>query len=224
MNHVAEAAGRRERKKRQTRARIQDAALELFAEHGFRPTTIAAIAERADVATRTVAVHFPAKEDLLFADDPFTPSSLGRRLALRTPGETTLDALRDWMVTTMRELDAETAAGSGDGAPIWRRRAIRLRLVVDDDDLSGRARAGYRDLEKLVAAGIGQDLDLAADALIPRLAATTTVAGLREIYATAEAKAAEGMTELIPLVDRVLDFARAGIAAQPTSTAADRTS
>lgn len=90
--------------------------------------------------------------------------------------------------------------------------------------LSGRARAGYRDLEKLVAAGIGQDLDLVADALIPRLAATTTVAGLREIYATAEAKAAEGMTELIPLVDRVLDFARAGIAAQPTSTAADRTS
>jgi hypothetical protein len=123
------------------------------------------------------------------------------------------------MVATMRELDAETAAGSGHGAPIWRRRAIRLRLVADDDDLSGRARAGYRDLEKLVAAGVGEDLDQAADALIPRLAAITTVAGLREIYATSEAKAAEGITELIPLVDRVLDFARAGIAALPTSTA-----
>jgi AcrR family transcriptional regulator len=209
---VAEATGRRERKKRQTRARIQDAALELFAEHGFRQTTVAAIAERADVATRTVAVHFPAKEDLLFADDPFTPDSLGRRLAARAQGESTLDALREWMVATMRGLDADTAAGSGDGALIWRRRAIRSRLVVQDDDLSGRARAGYRDLEKLVAAGVGQDLGLAADALVPRLTAITTVAGLREIYATSEAGAASGMAELVPLVDRVLDFARAGIA------------
>jgi AcrR family transcriptional regulator len=209
---VTEAAGRRERKKRQTRARIQDAALELFAEHGFRQTTVAAIAERADVATRTVAVHFPAKEDLLFADDPFTPGSLGRRLAARARGESTLDALRDWMVTTMRGLDADTAAGSGDGGRIWRRRAIRSRLVVEDDELSGRARAGYRDLEKLVAAGVGEDLGLAADALVPRLTAITTVAGLREIYATAEAGSADGMAELVPLVDRVLDFARAGIA------------
>jgi AcrR family transcriptional regulator len=209
---VEETSGRRERKKWQTRARIQDAAMELFAEHGFRQTTVAAIAERADVATRTVAVHFPAKEDLLFADDPFTPGSLGRRLAVRAAGESTLDAVRDWMVTTMRGLDAETDAGSGAGARIWRQRAIRLRLVVDDDDLSGRARAGYRDLEKLVAAGVGQDLGLAADALVPRLAATTTVVGLREIYATSEAVAARGMGELVPLVDRVLDFARAGIA------------
>jgi AcrR family transcriptional regulator len=221
---VAEVAGRRERKKRQTRARIQDAALELFAEHGFRQTTVAAIAERADVATRTVAVHFPAKEDLLFADDPFTPGSLGRRLAARARGESTLDVVRDWMVTTMGELDADTAAGSGDGARIWRRRALRLRLVVEDDDLNGRARAGYRDLEKLIAAGVGQDLDQAGDALVPRLTAITIVAGLREIYATAEAREAGGMAELIPLVDRVLDYARAGIAAHPTSTASDRTS
>lgn len=218
---MAEVTGRRERKKRQTRARIQEAALELFAEHGFRQTTVAAIAERADVATRTVAVHFPAKEDLLFADDPFTPSSLARCLERRTSGESTLDVLRDWMLTTMRELDAETAPISGGGAAIWRRRAIRLRLVVDDDDLNGRARAGYRDLEKLVAAGVGQDLDLPADAMVPRLAAITTVAGLREIYATSEARSAQGMTELIPLVDRVIDFARAGIAAQPSINATD---
>ena len=218
------AIGRRERKKRDTRARIQGAALELFAERGFRETTVAAIAERADVATRTVAVHFPAKEDLLFADDPFTPDSLGRRLAARARGESTLDALRDWMVTIMHELDADAAASSGDGAQIWRWRAIRLRLVVDDEDLNGRARAGYRDLEKLVAAGVAEDLGLAADALVPRLTAITAVAGLREIYATSDARSARGMAELIPLVDRVLDFARAGIATQPIRAATDRVS
>jgi hypothetical protein len=47
------------------------------------------------------------------------------------------------------------------------------------------------------------------------------VAGLREIYATSEAAAAEGVAELIPLVDRVLDFAGAGIAAQPSRAATE---
>lgn len=219
LEAVAESTGRRERKKRDTRTRIQDAALELFAAHGYRETTIAEIAERADVATRTVTVHFPAKEDLLFADDPFTGVELGRRLAARSPGESTLNALRDWMATTMRHLEGEDAARTADGEDggrVWRRRALRSRLVIDDDHLRGRARAGYRDLERLVAAGIGQDLGLPGDALVPRLAAITVVAGLREVYATREAQALEapGTGELLALVDRVLDFARAGMAGQ----------
>lgn len=212
---MTEPTGRRERKKRDTRARIQDAALELFAADGYRETTIAAIAERADVATRTVTVHFPAKGDLLFADDPFSPVELDRRLATRSHGESTLDALRDWMATTMRRLEAEDAGSDEDRGQVWRRRAVRSRLVIDDDDLRGRARAGYRDLELLVAAGIGQDLGLPGDALVPRLAAVTVVAGLREVYATREARALEGPESgrLLALVDRVIDFARAGLAA-----------
>lgn len=214
---MAEVTGRRERKKRHTRARIQDAALELFTARGYRETTVAAIAERADVAPRTVAVHFPAKEDLLFADDPFAPRSLATRLDARRPGESTLDAVRDWMATTMRQLDADDAATGTDGdddVRVWRRRALRSRLVIEDDDLRGRARAGYRDLELLVATGIGQDLGLPADALVPRLAATTVVTGLREVYATREAQTitAHGAGDLIPLVDRVITFAQAGIA------------
>jgi hypothetical protein len=205
--------GRRERKKRETRARIQDAALELFATHGYRDTTIAAIADHADVATRTVTLHFPAKEDLLFADDPFTPGSLGLRLGSRDPQEDTLDALRDWMRTTMRSLDASDAEQPQDLGRVWRRRALRSRLLMDDDDLRGRARAGYRDLEQLVAAGIGQDLGQAADALLPRLTASTVVSGLREIYATREGqeKAGSAASELFDLVDDVLTFARAGM-------------
>lgn len=215
---MVEPTGRRDRKKRHTRTRIQDAALELFAADGFRETTVAAIAERADVATRTVAVHFPAKEDLLFADDPFTPDSLAPVLAGRAADEKALDAVRAWMAATMRQLDAQA---SGDGGPgedagrVWWRRTVRARLLVDDDDLRGRARAGYRDLEQLVADGIGADLGLPRDALVPRLAAATVVVGLREIYATREVQAmtAPAAADLMPLVDRVLNFARAGIQA-----------
>ncbi|MEA5360581.1 helix-turn-helix domain-containing protein [Amycolatopsis sp., V23-08] len=202
---------RRERKKAQTRAAIQEAALELFVSQGYRETTIAQIAARADVATRTVTLHFPAKEDLLFADDPFAPESLARCLHERKSD--TFAVLRDWMHTTMRALDASDLEQEPDPAQLWRRRALRAQLLMEDDDLRGRARAGYRDLELLVAKGIGSDIGLPADALIPRLAAVTVVAGLREIYVTREgrAKAQSAASELSGLVDQVLAFAEAGV-------------
>jgi AcrR family transcriptional regulator len=190
--------GRRERKKQQTRERIQTAALELFTAHGYRSTTIAAIAEHADVATRTVTLHFPTKEDLLFADDPFTPESLAARLG---DGET-LDVLREWMRDTMHTLDER------DGG-IWARRTQRATLIAEDEDLRGHARATYYELERLIATAIGEDLGLPADALAPRLTAYTVVGGLRELYMTHEAHVTE---DLLPLVDRVLDAARAGLA------------
>lgn len=205
--------GRRERKKAQTRARIQDAALDLFASQGYRETTIAQIAARADVATRTVTLHFPAKDDLLFADDPFTPESLAARLRDRQAG--TLDAVRDWMHATMRELDERDRESGVDPAHLWQRRALRADLLMADDDLRGRARAGYRDLEVLVAAAVGDDLGLPADALLPRLTAVTVVAGLREIYVTREGRTRTAASELAGLVDEVLAFAQAGLHAAP---------
>jgi AcrR family transcriptional regulator len=204
--------GRRERKKAQTRTRIQEAALDLFVSQGYRETTIAQIAARADVATRTVTLHFPAKDDLLFADDPFTPESLEARIRRRKP-ETTLDAVRDWMHAIMRELDERDRDSGVDPAHLWQRRALRADLLMADDDLRGRARAGYRDLELPIAAGIGEDLGLPADGLLPRLAAVTVVTGLREIYVTREGRARPAASELSDLVDEVLAFAQAGLTA-----------
>ena len=215
MRAMVEEVGRRERKKRQTRARIRAAALELFAERGYRETTIATIAERADVATRTVTLHFPAKEDLLFADDPYTAESLARHLSGRGPGQDTLDAVRAWMCATMQAVDA--AVGTGWD---WRQRSLRARLFMDDEDLRGRARAGYYELEQLVARGVGADLDLPADALVPRLTASAVVGGLREIYVSREGRerADSAPAGLVDLVDRVLAFARAGMAEVARST------
>jgi AcrR family transcriptional regulator len=68
---MTEATTRHERRKQRTRALIRETAWELFAAHGYDATTIKAIADAADVAPRTVTVHFPAKDDLLFADDDY---------------------------------------------------------------------------------------------------------------------------------------------------------
>src|SRR3954451_24851478 len=63
-------AGIRERRRQQTRARIVDAAAELFAERGFDAVSVVEIAQRAGVVEKTVVNHFPVKEGLVFEADP----------------------------------------------------------------------------------------------------------------------------------------------------------
>lgn len=58
-------AGLRERKKRQTRQAISDAAISLFLDAGYEQTSVAAIAEAAEVSRRTLFSYFPAKEELV---------------------------------------------------------------------------------------------------------------------------------------------------------------
>jgi AcrR family transcriptional regulator len=62
---VAVAEGRRERRKRELRARIYECARELFLSQGFEATTVAQIAEAADVAQGTFFNHFASKQALL---------------------------------------------------------------------------------------------------------------------------------------------------------------
>jgi AcrR family transcriptional regulator len=53
---------RRERRKLEVRARIVDAAAELFSERGVEATTVVEICDRADVAKKTFFNHFPTKQ------------------------------------------------------------------------------------------------------------------------------------------------------------------
>ena len=69
--------GLRERKRRQTRERISQAAMTLFLEQGFEATTIDQIAEAADVSKRGFFDYFPTKEDVVAAwQDEFAQSLL----------------------------------------------------------------------------------------------------------------------------------------------------
>ncbi|HET9691654.1 MAG TPA: TetR family transcriptional regulator [Acidimicrobiales bacterium] len=62
--------GRRERKKAATRQALHVAAQELVAERGLAAVTVEAIAQRADVATRTFFNHFSSKEEAVLGWDP----------------------------------------------------------------------------------------------------------------------------------------------------------
>lgn len=204
--------GRVPGKRLRTRARIQTKALELFRERGYQETTLAAVAEAADVALRTVTLHFPAKDDLVFADlteDRFSAESLAARIRGRAPAETTLAALRSWMATTM---DEATGAADGTDRELWHRRAERSRVIVDDPELLAKERASYLAYEQVLAAAFGEDLSQPPDALVPRLAALTAVAGLKELLVAREAggDAAPSSEHLLGLIDQVLTFVGAG--------------
>jgi TetR/AcrR family transcriptional regulator, regulator of cefoperazone and chloramphenicol sensitivity len=60
------------------RARIRDAAMHLFAEHGGQATTIRAVAEQAGVAPGLVSHHFGSKQGLRDACDDYVLEYLRR--------------------------------------------------------------------------------------------------------------------------------------------------
>jgi AcrR family transcriptional regulator len=80
--------GLRERKKQATRAHIAAVATRLFVEQGFEATTIAQIADRAEVAKMTVTNYFALKEDLLFDRAPEIIALLADAVAGRAAGTT----------------------------------------------------------------------------------------------------------------------------------------
>src|SRR3982074_1139792 len=112
--------GLRERKKRQTRENIARVALQLFAERGYDHTTLADIAEAADVSPRTIFSYYESKEDILFCDDASFFGELEQRLKQRPPGATTVDALREFL----SELD-----------PPQEEMMLRKRIIASNEGL-----------------------------------------------------------------------------------------
>jgi AcrR family transcriptional regulator len=91
-------AGRRDRKKNETREALRDAAHRLFAEKGFAGTTIDDITEAANVSRRTFFRYYDSKDDLLRGDVsdmlPVMLAALRSRPAGEPPFAAILAALR----------------------------------------------------------------------------------------------------------------------------------
>ncbi|MBB4664248.1 TetR/AcrR family transcriptional regulator [Conexibacter arvalis] len=191
--------GLRERKKARTRRAIVRAALELTLEQGFAAATIPQIAERADVAPRTVSLYFPHKEEIVFdaADAPI------ERLADRlSDGDGDLvDRLSDWI--------ADQAARIDEDDEIER---LRHRAIATDPDLRMRDRLLMEAAEERIAAAVAAELGSRPDAVGPRVFATATLgilATLRSAFVAAGPDDGRAAAELT----RGLAFLRGGLAA-----------
>ncbi|HEX3332441.1 MAG TPA: TetR family transcriptional regulator [Gaiellales bacterium] len=97
------------------RGRLRQAALELYGEHGFDETTVAQIAERADLTERTFYRHFSDKREVVFSGEVH-----------RVLVSTVADA-----PASMTTIEAITEALLGAGAVLDERRDMtRLRQAV----------------------------------------------------------------------------------------------
>ena len=95
---MTEPLGRRERKKEQTRRRIEETARRLFRERGFERVTVAQIAREADVAEHTVYNYFPTKEDLVYWRLESFEEALLQAIRERAPGEPIPAAFGRWLL------------------------------------------------------------------------------------------------------------------------------
>lgn len=92
------ADGLRERKRRETRQRIAEAAQRLFLANGYEGTTLDAIAAEADISRRTFFSYFKSKDDIILFWRDADSAALHDDLLKVSPDVKPLDAVRDVMV------------------------------------------------------------------------------------------------------------------------------
>ena len=102
--------GLRERKRAQTRHRLEEAAVGLALRDGLAKVTIDAISERADVSPRTFFNYFESKEDAILGVRPpdVTEEILAAHRA-RYDGATLIESLVGLLITIMGPSIADSA-------------------------------------------------------------------------------------------------------------------
>ncbi|MCE7080956.1 TetR/AcrR family transcriptional regulator [Streptomyces sp. ST2-7A] len=147
----------RERKKRRTRRALADAALLLFAEHGFDGVTLEQLTARADVARSTFFRYYASKEDVALAAEGELWETCLERVRTRAAGHegvAVLDLLgtalpeavdlmeEDW---TDRFLATRRLAA---GTPVLWNRSLAIAFAVQEElvgVLEERLGVGGRD-------------------------------------------------------------------------------
>jgi AcrR family transcriptional regulator len=194
--------GLRERKKQQTRDTIARAALQLFAERGYDETTLADIAEAADVSPRTIFAYYESKEDILFSEEGVFLGRLKQMLDERGPGTNTVDAIREFL-SSLEPPDEEAT--------------LRKRIVSDTPSLEMRMRAQHAQLEPMLVESISRDLGAAPDDMRPLLIAASMTAAFMSVRDRLFEAEVGGdpvrHEEAMAILDHVLEFTRGGLEA-----------
>jgi AcrR family transcriptional regulator len=178
-----------------SRERLQGAALELFSEQGFESTTVADIAGRVGVTTRTFFRHFADKRDVLFAGARDLESLLTEQI-VEAPSE-------------LGPLDAIAAAlaafGTESTVP---RHYLRQRQAV----IASSAELTERELMKFDALAAAFCGGLHRRGVTEPAASLAAHAGIT-IFRSAYARwTSDDTTDMATIVNDVLDEFRAAVA------------
>jgi AcrR family transcriptional regulator len=191
--------GLRERKKQQTRETIERVALELFVERGYDQTTLADIAEAADISPRTIFGYFQGKEDILFCQESVYFEMVREALDARPAGTTTVDALRDF-IASMPEPDDNMLA--------------RKKILAESPELQMKLRARIGELESILTDSIARDLEAGPDDVRPSLIAASMTAAFAAVRDRIQVADEDSDHEAaMRILDEVLEFLQGGLRA-----------
>ncbi|MHB1510952.1 MAG: TetR/AcrR family transcriptional regulator [Acidimicrobiales bacterium] len=129
-----------------SRGRLQEAALALFAERGFDQTTAAEIAARAGLTERTFFRHFADKREVLFAGSELLGERIVVGVAEAPEGHTPLEAVA-------RGLDTAAVLFSEARRDLS---AQRYAVIAANPELRERELAKLADYAATVAATLRQ--------------------------------------------------------------------
>jgi TetR/AcrR family transcriptional regulator, regulator of mycofactocin system len=170
----------------ETRARIEQAALDLFTAQGFEQVTIDEIADAAGISRRTFFRYVSAKADAVWGDFDAHVVRLEGMLAATANDQSVLASICAAYV----EVNDYAAAD----LPVLRE---RMRLILTEPALLAHSELRYAEVDRAVAEHVARRIGAAPGDLLPRLVATTTRAAATAAF---EVWLADGRT---PLTDHL---------------------
>lgn len=194
---AAGGSGARAAQRLATGTRIENAALELFAAHGFASVTVEQIADAAGVARRTFFRHFPGgKQEILLLDHRRAMAEARDELWARPPQEEPLRALRTSFLR---------AAERFDDPAVVHRAMLRKQILAAEPSLRVRVLDEIIDVEASMIHHVA--LRMAVDPtedMRPALAVATMLSATQVALATwnpARDRASELCAEALDLVE-----------------------
>ena len=156
-----------------TRARVEQAALDLFTRKGFEQVIIDDVAAAAGISRRTFFRYFATKADAVWGDFAAHVGRLDRLLRATDPDEPVLAAVCAAYVEVNDYAAAEL--------PLLRE---RMQLILTEPALLAHSQLRYAEVDRVVAAHVALRTGSAPTALVPRLVAASTRAAATAAFET----------------------------------------
>jgi AcrR family transcriptional regulator len=192
--------GRRERKKRETRAALTAAALRLAVEKGPDNVTVEEISEAADVSVRTFFNYFSHKEHAILGRDPDDLALALRRLREAPAGESPL--------TTLRLIIAKVIDDLNDVENRETDVSQRIGLLMHSPNLLAQFVVLGAEDERELAAALGERMGEPAGSPRPALLVGASTMAVRVAM---EQRKAGSDRSLLSLVDEAFTLLAGGL-------------
>lgn len=163
---VSKSEGWRERKRRQTRRRIAESAIKLFASDGYEATTLDAIAEAAGISRRTFFYYFSSKEEVLAAWQQGLPEAFRDAVLEQSPDRLPIQVVQTALLGLLENFDAHQAV-------------IVNQIVHSSEQLRAVNQAKYLQMEQTVFGALCELWPQAKRRKSLRMVAVVTVGALR---------------------------------------------